>query len=516
MVEDRKTLAVAAEGWRNMSGTRKLSFVVLAVTLLVAFILFVRHFSTPSMAVLFRGLTPDNAAKILSRLEEMAVPYRIGAGGGSIMVPGNRVDELRIRLNSDGGLYGSGIGFELFDQTKLGVTESERRLNYQRALQGELQRTISQIEGVAQARVHLVLPEPSVFLRDTTPPTASIVLKLNPLSQLRKDQVMGIVYLVAGSVENLKPENITVIDTEGRLLTDMGDTGFFGSEGLAAATLRQLEIKKSFEREMEYRLQSMLERVLGAGTVVAMVTADLDFDSKEVTELTYGDPVVRSRQRSEERFEGSGTMAAGGAGTDSNIPAYPYALGSGGDSTYSRLDEVENFELGETLTRTVKAPGEVKSISASVIYDNRRGTLTPRQKEEIESLVATAIGLNEGRDKISIAAINFDTTRLEESVAAMEEAARLERRNTYIRYGVTAFAVLLAFLLALSMLRSLFGYLGSRTALQEVAATASLEEKPSEFDSLPDEVKKQRKVREIVSQQPEAAFNMLKLWMAEE
>jgi flagellar M-ring protein FliF len=504
-----------ADSWRGMSGAGKLGVAVLTVSLLLAFVLFVRHFTTPSMSVLFRGLNPDNAAKILSRLDEMAVPYEIGAGGGTILVPGNRVDELRIRLNSDGGLYGSGVGFELFDQTKLGVTESERRLNYQRALQGELQRTISQIDGVAQARVHLVLPEPSVFLRETVPPTASVVLKLNPLSRLRKDQVMGIVYLVAGSVENLKVENITVIDTGGNLLTDMGDNGY-GMEGLASSTLRQLEVKKAFEREMEHRIQSMLERVLGSGTVVAMVTADLDFNSREVTELTYGEPAVRSRQRSEERFEGSGTVPAGGAGTESNIPAYPYALGTGtGDSTYNKLEEVENFELAETLTRTVIAPGEVKSISASVIYDNSRGTFTPRQKEEIESLVATAIGYSDGRDKISIASINFDTSRLDETIIAMEEAARLEQRNTYIRYGVTAVAALLAFLLVLSLLKSVFSYMGSRTVAREVAVTRE-EVVPQKWDNLPEEVKKQRKVREMVSEQPEAAFNMLKLWMAEE
>jgi len=515
MAEDKKMQFSATENWRNMSSAKKASFTVLAGSLLIAFILFVRHFSAPPMAVLFSGMSPDNAAMVLARLEESAVPHEIGAGGGSILVPSNQVDELRIRLNSDGGLYGSGVGFELFDQTRLGVTEAERRLNYQRALQGELQRTISQIDGVSQARVHLVLPEPSVFLREATPPTASIVLKLDPLSRLRNDQVAGIVYLVAGSVENLTTEHITVIDTQGRLLTDRSDSGLAGG-GLASATLHQMEIRREFERDMEHRLQSMLERVLGAGTVAAMVTAELDFNSREVTELTYGQPVVRSRQRTEESFEGGGEEPAGQAGTDSNIPAYPYTLGAGGSSRQSRLDEVENFELPETLTRTVTAPGEIRNISASIIYDNRKGTLSPRQIEEVETLVASAIGFSEGRDTISVAAINFDTTQLDETLVAMEEAAALEQRNTYIRYGVTAFAVLIAFLLVLTLLRGLFSFLGTRSVPQETAVTIRQEVKSLSWDNVPDEVKKQRQVREIVSQQPEAAYNMLKLWMAEE
>jgi flagellar M-ring protein FliF len=505
--------------WQGMSGKRKLSVLIFAATMLLALSLFINHFSKPEMAVLFRGLNSGSADKILSKLEEMAVPFEISAGGGTIMVPKNRVDELRIRLNSDGGLYGSGIGFELFDQTKLGVTESERRLNYQRALQGELQRTISQIDGVNQSRVHLVLPEPSVFLRETTYPTASIVLQLNPLSQLRKDQVMGIVYLVAGSVENLKAENITVIDTSGRLLTDIGEEGLYAGDGYASATLKQLEVKKAFEKEMEYRVQGMLERVLGAGSVVAMVTADLDFNSEEVTILTYGEPVIRSQQRSEESYEGENPVPAGSTGSDSNIPAYPYAEApTGGESSYSKTFELMNYEIPETLTRTMKAPGEVRSISASVIYDNRRGTLSPRQAEQIEQLVATAIGFSESRDKISVASINFDTTHLEEAIIAMEETAITDRRNMYIRYGITAFAVIMAFVLVLMIVRSFFSYLESYALYKRQAAAAKAVpvDVESVIPELPKGVRKQKNVREFAQKHPDSVVSLLKIWLAEE
>ncbi|MDO9574219.1 MAG: flagellar basal-body MS-ring/collar protein FliF, partial [Candidatus Contubernalis sp.] len=434
MEEEQKTISSSyMDLWQNISRNKKISILVILGALILALILFISQFSSSQMEVLFRGLSHENSSSVLDRLDEMAVFYEVGPGG-SILVHRDKVDELRIRLSSDGGLYSGGIGFELFDQTKLGTTEAERNINYQRALEGELQRTINQIEGVEMARVHLVLPEPSVFLIETSPPTASVFLKLNPLSSIRKDQVNGIVYLVAGSVEKLKAEDVTVIDTQGHILSHIQDEGSLGG-GLASATLSQMEIKKAFEKEMESRIQSVLERVLGAGTVVAMVTADLDFTSEEVTEIIYGEPVLRSRHSSEEEYEGTGIVPGGIAGADSNIPGYPFGEVGAGESHYTRYEEIENFEVSEVITHTVKAPGEVRSISASVIYDNQRGTLSPRQMEEIEELVATAIGMIDERDQISVASINFDTTHLEETIIAMEESAQLERRNAYIQYG---------------------------------------------------------------------------------
>ena len=429
--------------WKDLSSQKKISILVFVTTFLIALVLFINYFSSPKMGLLFRGLSSESAAGVLARLDELGVTYELGAGGQEILVPENRIDELRITLSSDGSLYGNSIGFELFDQTSIGVSESERRLNYQRALQGELQRTIAQIDGISQARVHLVTPEPSVFLRESSAATASVVLKLNPLIQLKNDQVMGIVYLVAGSVENLQPENVTIIDTQGRILSSMGEGGFSSPDLNTSATVSQLEIKKSFEKELETRLQGMLEKVLGGGNVVTMVTADLNFDSQEMTEITYGEPTLRSRSRTDEEYRGSGGLIGGNTGTDSNIPFYPTGVAGQGDSTYTKYDEIENYEISETLTHTIKAPGEVKSISASVIYDNSRGTLSAKQMQSLEGLVASALGLStERNDQVSIATIDFDTTYLEETITAMEDAVRAERTRMYIRYGLNAVAVL--------------------------------------------------------------------------
>lgn len=503
--------------WKDLSTPKKISVLVFTAAFLLAAALFIHYFTTPKMGVLFRGLNTDSAAAVMGRLDEMGVPYKLGPGGSDIMVAENQVDELRITLSSDGSLYGGSMGFELLDQARLGVSEAERRLNFQRALQGELQRTITQIDSVSQARVHLVMPEPSVFMRETAVPTASVVVKLNPLSGLRQDQVMGIVYLVAGSVENLKPENITLIDTQGRILSDTGGGDFSPGDLSASTTLKQLDIKRNFEKELETRLQDMLERVLGAGTVAAMVTADLDFDSHEVTEIFYGEPVLRSSSRTEEEFSGSGTPPGGEAGTDSNIPSYPTGGADPGESTYHRLDEIENYEISETLTHTIKAPGEVKFISASIIYDNSRGTLTIQQTEGLENLVSSALGLSQERgDQISIASIGFDTTYLEETIIAMEEAEQAAKTQMYIRYGLTAAAILAGIVVFFILLGRLRHFLEdqARYRSQVAAARQRAHEEGPPLETGSEST--QNRIKNITQQNPDTAISLLKMWLMED
>ncbi|MBS4021293.1 MAG: flagellar M-ring protein FliF [Dethiobacter sp.] len=503
--------------WNSLSTPKKISIIVFTAAFLSAAGLFINYFTTPKMGILFRGLNNDSAASVLARLDDLSVPYTLKSGGQEILVAQNRIDELRITLSSDGGLYGGGTGFELFDKTKLGVSEAERRLNYQRALQGELQRTIAQLDGISQARVHLVIPEPSFFIREASPATASVVLKLNPLSQLRSDQVMGIVYLIAGSVENLTPENITIIDTQGRVLSRAGSEGGAAGDYNTSTTLRHLDIKKTFEKELEFRLQGMLERVLGGGTVSAMVTANLDFDSQETTEIIYGEPVLRSSSRIKEEFEGSGSLPMGEAGTESNIPVYANTDSLQGESRYSRLDEIENYEISETLTHSIKAPGEIKSISASVIYDNSRGTLTTRQMQDLENLVASALGLSEQRgDRVSVASIPFDTTFLEETIIAMEQAAKADKTEKYIRYGLTGAVVFAVLMILMAFLGRVRYFLTEQTSFRTVAATMQHSIMTEGVPQVYEQDNLAMRVKNITQKNPETAISLLKVWLAED
>ncbi|MFZ5650287.1 MAG: flagellar basal-body MS-ring/collar protein FliF [Bacillota bacterium] len=213
-------LARFGERWRNLNQTQKVLAILAVVGVLTALtVLSQIVFKTP-YAPLFTGLDPKDAGKISEELKKEKIPYRVANQGKTIEVPENAVYETRIKLASSGALYSSGVGFELFDQKKFGITEFEQQVGYQRALQEELRRTIVQVEAVEQARVHLVMPKKSLFLNDQTEPSASIALKLKPTAKISGENVRGIVELVAGSVEGLKPENINVIDMQGNSLSD--------------------------------------------------------------------------------------------------------------------------------------------------------------------------------------------------------------------------------------------------------------------------------------------------------
>ena len=275
----RQLLANIAIKWQSLSQTKKVISILIATGALVALVIIGQYtFSTP-YAPLFTGLDPKEAGKITEELKKEKVPFQVTNQGQTIEVPEKLVYETRIKLASSGVLYSSGIGFELFDQKKFGITEFEQQVGYQRALQEELRRTIVQVEAVDQARVHLVLPKKSLFLDDQSEPSASIALKLKPTAKIQEENVRGMVELVAGSVEGLKPENIHIIDMQGNSLSD--NLKLDKSANPTKATLDRNDIRRAFEKELETRIQNMLRQILGPGMAVAMVTAELNFDQEQ-------------------------------------------------------------------------------------------------------------------------------------------------------------------------------------------------------------------------------------------
>ena len=258
-----------------------------------------------------------------------------------------------------------------------------------------------QIDEVEQARVHLAIPEPSVFIEETAAPSASILLKLKPYAKLSELQVRGIINLVAGSVEKLSPEAITIVDTQGNILSS--DIARSMAEQLADATNEQLAVRRSFERELEQRLQNLLDRVLGPGQSIAMLTAELDFNSTETTLITFGEEgVPRSQQVIREEWAGSGSFTGGEAGTGSNIPGYVVG-GESGESTYSRTEETTNYEIDETREKQILAPGRLQRLHTAVVINSKDNNLSEAQIRQIEETVAAAIGYQEERgDSISV------------------------------------------------------------------------------------------------------------------
>ena len=388
---------------------------------IISFALLIMLANKTEYRPLFTNLSSEDAGEIVKKLKEAKTPYQISPDGKGVMVPADRVYELRLSLASEGLPQGGGVGFEIFDRKNFGMTEFVQKLNYQRALQGELARTITQISGVEQARVHLVIPEKTLFKEAEKPPTASVVLKLKGSRSLRDSEVQGVVHLIASSIEGMNSDNVTVLDSRGNVLSK-GENSIADARAKATSTMQ--ETQRTYEKNMEERLQTLLDKVVGGGKSVARVTASFDFRQVERLEEKF-DPesiAVRSEQRSEEKA--GSTLAAGGVpGVQTNLGRNAAATGGtvGGGS---KNDETLNYEVSRSTARTIEPVGTLSKVSVAILVDGKyedaapgkdgkpvKAKYTPRSPDElqkIEALVKGAVGFNiERGDQISIQNIPF-------------------------------------------------------------------------------------------------------------
>ncbi len=395
-------------------------------------------FSThrPDMTTLFSQLNPSDAGAIVDELKSSKVAYRVVDGGTRILVPSAVVHEIRLHLATRGLPQGGGVGFEIFDRTTLGTTDFVQRLNYQRALQGELARTIGQLKEVTAARVHLALPQPSVFTEQEKPATASIVLNLRPGARLTPEQVRGIVHLVSSSVEGLNADRVTVVDTSGKLIARPADGR------LGAGSTGQFEAQEAVEVELERRVRTMLEEILGPNKATVRVAAQMDFTSVERTEERF-DPrgVIKSEQRTTETQQSSTATPTAVAGAASNVPDQAATQSQSGQSTAKSTKEAETvqYDVSKVFERKVFSPGELKRVSVAVMVDGtykpvpdgkggERKEYVPRKSDELEKIkiaVKNAVGFSAARgDEIEVVEFPFDTSAMEKERALMEEAER--------------------------------------------------------------------------------------------
>ena len=371
---------------------------------------------------LFTNLTSEDAGEIIKKLKDAKTPYQITADGKGILVPSDKVYELRLTLASEGIPQGGGVGFEIFDRKNFGMTEFVQKLNYQRALQGELARTISQLTGVEQARVHLVIPEKSLFRDNEKPATASIVLKMKSSRALNDSEVQGVVHLVSSSIEGMQPEHVTILDSRGKILSKGGS-----NDPTVRMTSAMQQTQRSYEKNVEERIQTLLDRVVGGGKSVARVTASFDFKQVERVEEKF-DPestAVRSEQRTEEKGASS-TSSTGVPGVQTNLGRTPAGGGatSGGGS---KNDETLNYEVSRSTAKIIEPVGVLSKISIAVLVDGKyeepavvkegqavKSKYSPRSPDElqkIETLVKSAIGFNlERGDQMSVQNIPFQDT----------------------------------------------------------------------------------------------------------
>ncbi len=510
-------LASLRQWWQSLGQTQKILFLLGCVAILAVIGVLGRFILRPAYAPLFTELGPQDAARIIEQLESTQTPYRLAGNGTIIEVPKDLVYKLRIQMASAGILYNNGAGFELFDEKKFGITEFEQHVGYQRALQEELRRTIVQLDEVEQARVHLVLPRESVFIDEKVTPSASIALKLKPFAKLEPNQVQGIQSLVMGSVQGLSPENIHIIDMHGNVLNEF--LAYANGDSYAVPSHR-FELKRQLEKELESRVQQMLNHILGPGRAVTMVTAELDFDQEETVRTEYGPGSVLSEQTINET--GSSEAAGGIPGADSEMPGVtmPFA-DTGGGSSYSKEQTTTNYQVDTTRQTVIKAPGNIRRLSVSVVVD---GEYNQEQLESLQQVVAAAVGYDAARgDQLAVSSMTFNEASIpsfqEETPASPQPPAALPLQRQFIVAGAAAGALLLLLLLFLLLRRR--ARRRREMLLQQQAAEEARRKAAQEAEQEKEIVIEEPKpgyrtlIKKIARERPSDVVEILKVWLKE-
>lgn len=423
--------------WSGLSRAKQITYAIVAACLIAAAATAWAVASQEHYDYLFTDLSTEDAAAIVTKLGELKIPHKVEAGGTAIMVPAETVHEIRLQIASAGLPRGGGVGFELFDKTRFGATEFEQQVNLRRALEGELARTISTISSVKTARVHLVLPERSVFSIRRETGSASVVLQLHPDRAFGKRETQSVVHLVASAIPGLSPDNVSLVTTEGVTLhrpAKAGAEGGGGDENSLAD--RELELSSVLEN----RVRSMLDSALGPGHAEVRVGVTLDPSVTELTKEQYGrgPQAIHSLQHSHQGPGPEGVSAEGVPGAVSNLPGMPgdqpaaSASASAGVSPDDvpageppadganavRKNWVVNYDVDKTTQKTSIPPGMVKRISVAVVVDGVRKALpngaeeySPRPPEDLQAIgnmVKGAVGFDtERNDTVQVESMRF-------------------------------------------------------------------------------------------------------------
>jgi flagellar M-ring protein FliF len=532
-----QVLAQLTAFWRGLGAAQRVAFASIALIVAGALALLISLAGQPQYATLFANLEPADASKVVDALSSQQVPYRLSHAGTAVQVPAERVYDLRLELASEGLPASGSIGFEAFDQTSLGSTPFQERVRFRRALEGELARTIGQLEPVHWTRVHINLPDRKVFLREAAKPSASVVVSLRPGRSLSGSEVQGIGHLVAGAVEGLSVDQVTIVDTRGRLLARAG-----GGEDEDLMASEVLDVQRALERRLAARAQELLDAALGSGTSVVTVAASLDRRRVEEDQdrINPDETAVLSEQTTEETRTEPGASTSGGvAGAAANVPGGTgQETNTGGTAREEIARTTTNFEVSRTRSRTVKPMGEIEHLSVAVLVDGTYALPTtpsqteaaapersykPRTPEEIAQIteiVKRAVGFSERRgDEIEVQNLPFHSPL--EDVAAPAPSFWDRPELLTLLPGVSrALAVLLGICLLI--------FLVIRPALRQLtlanivraSAEAGVPVAPGEsgpagepLAKLVSEAEKLR--RQLASENPRLVADAMKQWLRE-
>lgn len=479
--------------------------------------------------LLYANLSQEDALAVTEKLKSRKIMYKLENGGTAISVPGKDIYQLRLELAGEGIPSGGGVGFELFDKTTFGMTEFVQKLNYRRALQGELQRTINSIAAVQSSRVHISIPNKSIFEEDKQKPTASVVLKLRGNGKLNKSQVEGMAHLVSASIEGLNPADVTIVDSHGAILSIPDEDG----DEMTKLSNRQMDMRRNYETDIEKRVRTMLEHVVGNGKAIIRVTAAIDFKQEQRTEELY-DPesqVARSEHRTEEKSTGP-AMPMGVAGVTSNLPETGEAgqiIGKPAES--SKTQETVNYEINKVVKTVVEPAMQVKKLSVAVMVDGKYKEtkaadgkttrefqpLANEEKERIAGLVRTAIGFEGNRqDIVTVESMQFEETALMAEAERLDAESRQEMLMTGIRYAGYAIAGAILFIF---LLRPVTRWLTSSSKEVEDLRTfpqtvSQMEQELNTLMSPKDEkIDYRKRVTDLISNNPEQAAELLRSWL---
>jgi flagellar M-ring protein FliF len=453
----RQFLTRLSEAWNQLEKGQK---TILAASAVLAFAGLVSLVVWPGVAkgmedaesrsgfgTLFRNLDAPEAAQVVEGLKSNKVAYKLENNGRDILVERSRLDEQRLSLAAQGMPRSGTVGWEIFDKTQLGLTDFVQNINYRRALEGEIARTIAGLGQVENARVLISIPKPSLFTEKDQPTTASVVIKMKGGQELDRKAVKGIAQLIASSVEGLKSSNVTILDSDGRVLNRGG------GEGPAAVSEANNEIRAQVEVQLQNKVSEILDGVVGAGNHRVQVSADIDFDQVERTAESYNPQsrVVRSEQTEEETKEGS--------------PA---------EGNVTRDTRTANYEIDRTVVKSVTAPGSLRRrVAVSVAVDGRWEAVhdsgadkqaktpptqvwKPRSPEEVSQLtelVRNAVGAQIGSDNVFVTCVKFENPLV---AAALAEMGRQPQPwGDWLRWGIIGLVVVAGLLLLRSLVKLL-------------------------------------------------------------
>lgn len=442
--------------YKNLTPVKRLSIMGATVISAVALAIVGMMISGSNNVPLFTNVPPDQLPPVVDQLQKRGIPFKLADNGATILVPKELLHSTEMAIMTElGGAKVGHVGLEIFDKQDFGTTSYAQKINYQRALQGELMRAINTLSAVKQSKVILALPQKKTFLEEGGQPSASVVIELHPGKMLAPDQVRGITFLVSSAVENLEPEKVTVVDSRGKILSKR-----YGADSAASGEL--MEMKQKVEQDLEERIESVVSKVVGAGKVIARVDASLNPRSSQMTEeeVNADGTALKSQQSEEELLDGARTNPTGIPGTRANLPGAEDTGTVGFKQNVRKELKQSNYEVPKTVRNIKEAAGGLERVSVAVLVDgtfknvtDKDGNVTeqwsarsPEEMKKLEQVIRGAIGFNAGRgDSVTVENIAFQKEDFSEAEKILTTLERKKILQSVMKWFILSLSLGLFF-----------------------------------------------------------------------